>query len=59
MTKKKRLTLDNTLIITTEEMLLDIENDKMTKLIGEGKAITDAMLDREKRDEKGLVTMRK
>jgi hypothetical protein len=48
-TKKRRLTLDNTLLINTEEMLFDTENAKMTELIGAGMAITDATLDRERR----------
>jgi hypothetical protein len=58
-TKKRRLTLDNTLLITTEETLFDTENAKMTELIGAGMAITDATLDREKRDEKEVATMKK
>jgi hypothetical protein len=45
-TKKRRLMLDNTLLITTDETLLDIENAKITKLIGAGVSITDATLDR-------------
>jgi hypothetical protein len=51
-TKKRRLALDSTILITTEEMLLDTENVKMTELIGAGMAITDATLDREIRDER-------
>jgi hypothetical protein len=57
--KKRKLTLDNTLFITTEETLFDIENAKMTELIGAGMAITDATLDREKRDEREVSTMKK
>jgi hypothetical protein len=54
-TKKRRLTLDSTLLITTEETLLDTENAKMTELIGAGMAITDATLDRERRDEREVA----
>jgi hypothetical protein len=57
-TKKRRLTLDSTLLITTEETLLNTENAKTTELIGAGMAITNATLDREKRDEKELGILR-
>jgi hypothetical protein len=35
--------------------LFDTENAKMTELIGAGMAITDATLDREKRDEREVA----
>jgi hypothetical protein len=54
-TKKRRLILDNLILITTEEKLLSTEHANTSKLIGAGMAITDAMLDRERRDEKELV----
>jgi hypothetical protein len=57
--KKRKLMLDSTLLITTEETLFDTENAKMTELIGAGMAITDATLDREKRDEREVATMKK
>jgi hypothetical protein len=57
--KKRKLTLDSTLLITTEETLFDTENAKMTELIRAGMAITDATLDREKRDEREVATMKK
>jgi hypothetical protein len=44
-TKKRRLTLDSTLLITTEETLLNRENAKTTKLISAGIAITDTTLE--------------
>jgi hypothetical protein len=59
MVKKRKLTLDSTLFITTEETLFDIEHAKMTELIGDGMAITDATLDREKKDEEEEAAMRK
>jgi hypothetical protein len=51
-----RLSLNNTLLITTEEKLLSIENAKTTDLIGVGMDIIDATLDREKWDEKELAS---
>jgi len=45
-TKKRMLTLDSSILITTEEKLLNIEHAKTSKLIGVGMAITDAKLDR-------------
>jgi hypothetical protein len=55
-TKKRRLTLDSSILITTEEKLLNTEHTKTSELIGVGMAITDATLDRAKRDEKELAT---
>jgi hypothetical protein len=49
-TKKRRLTLDSTLLITTEETLFNTENANMTELIGAGMDIIDATLDKEIRD---------
>jgi hypothetical protein len=46
-TKKRRLTLDSVILITTEEKLLNTENVKTYELIGIGMDITDAMLDQE------------
>jgi hypothetical protein len=40
-------------------MLFDTESAKMTELIGAGMAITDATLDREKRDEREVASMKK
>jgi hypothetical protein len=44
-TKKWRFMLDITLLITTKEMLLIIENAKTTELIDVGMAITNATMD--------------
>jgi hypothetical protein len=55
-TKKRRITLDRSILITTEEKMISTEHAKTSKLIGAGMAITDATLDREKRDEEELVT---
>jgi hypothetical protein len=53
---KKRLTLDILILITTEEKLISIENAKIPELIGIGVAITDASLDRERKDEEEIAT---
>jgi hypothetical protein len=53
--KKRRLTLDSSIIITMEEKLLSIEHAKTSELIGAGMDITDATLDRERRYEKELA----
>jgi hypothetical protein len=55
-TKKRRLTLDRSILITTEEKLISTEHAKTSELIGAGMEITDATLDREKRDEEELAT---
>jgi hypothetical protein len=54
-TKKRRLTLDKSILITTEEKLLNTEHAKTSQLIGAGMAITDATLDTTRRDEKELA----
>jgi hypothetical protein len=54
-TKKRRLTLDRSILISTEEKFINTEHAKTSKLIGAGMAITDATLDRVKRDEEELA----
>jgi hypothetical protein len=54
-TKKRRITLDHSILITTEEKLINTEHAKTSKLIDARMAITDATLDREKRDEEELA----
>jgi hypothetical protein len=51
-TKKRRITLDHSILITTKEHLINTEHAKTSELIGTGMEITDATLDRAKRDEK-------
>jgi hypothetical protein len=58
-TKKRRLTLEITLLITTNEILLNTQIAKTTELIKARMAITYATLEREKRDEKELTTSKK
>jgi hypothetical protein len=48
-TKKRRLTLDHSILITTKEKLISTEHAKTSELIDTGMEITDATLDREKR----------
>ena len=58
-TKKRRITLNITLLVTTEEMLFNTENYMMTELIRACMAITDATLDKSRRDEREVSTMNK
>jgi hypothetical protein len=54
-TKKRRITLDHSILITTEEKLVNTEHAMTSKLISAGMEITDATLDRVKRDEDDLA----
>jgi hypothetical protein len=47
-TKKKRITLDRSILITTEEPLINTEYDKTSELIDARMEIMDATLDRSK-----------
>jgi hypothetical protein len=58
-TKKRRLTLDRSILITTEEKLISMEHAKTSELISTGMEITDATLDRERKDEEELVIVLK
>jgi hypothetical protein len=44
-TKKRILTLDSSILITTKERFLNTKNVKTSELIDAGMAITNAMLD--------------
>jgi hypothetical protein len=57
--RKKKLTLDSTLFITTEETLFDTKSAKMIDLIGARMTITDATLDRAKMDEREVAVVKK
>jgi hypothetical protein len=54
-TKKRRITLDRSILITTEETLINTEHAKTSELISAEMEIIDATLDREKRDEEELA----
>jgi hypothetical protein len=58
-TKKIRLMLDRSILITTKEKLLSTEHAKKYDLIDTQIAITDATLNREQRYEKELATVLK
>jgi hypothetical protein len=55
MTKKIRITLDHSILVITEENLINTTNAWKYKILGVGKALSNATLDRAKRDEKELV----
>jgi hypothetical protein len=50
-TKKRRISLDRSILITTEEDFINMQNARTSKIIDVGRAISDATLDRERRDE--------
>jgi len=52
---KRRLTLDNVVIISMEETLLDARN---SNLLGVGMAISSATIEREREDEREVDSMR-
>jgi hypothetical protein len=54
-TKKRRLTLDYSILITIEEKFITKEHAKTSELVGTGMAITDATLDRQTKYEEELV----
>jgi hypothetical protein len=58
-TKKRRLTLDNSILITTKEKLIIMEHAKMSELSFAGMEIAYATLDRERKDEEELAAMLK
>jgi hypothetical protein len=58
-TKKRRLTLDNSILITTEEKFISTEHAKTYELIDAGMAITVATLDRVRKDEEELAVVLK
>jgi hypothetical protein len=55
-TKKRNLTLDSSILITTEEKLITTEHAKMSELISAGMAIRDSTVDRERKYEEDLST---
>jgi hypothetical protein len=55
-TKKRRLTLDSSILITTEEKLISTKHSKTSKLIDAGMVITYDTLDRVGNYEKEMAT---
>jgi hypothetical protein len=47
--------LDHSILVTTEENLINTADARMSELIGVGKALSDATQDRARRDEKELA----
>jgi hypothetical protein len=54
-TKKMRLTMDSSILITTEDKLISTDHAKTSELIDAGMAVTNATLDRARKDEEELV----
>jgi hypothetical protein len=54
-TKKRRITLDFSILITTEENLINTDHAKMSILISARMEITNSTQDRDKRDEEELA----
>jgi hypothetical protein len=55
-TNKRRLTLDSSILITIEDKLISMEHAKMFELLDTRMEITDATLDRARKDEEDMVT---
>jgi hypothetical protein len=49
-TKKRSITIDHFILITMEETLMNTEHAKTSEIISTGMEITDATLEREKRE---------
>jgi DNA repair ATPase RecN len=58
-TNNRILTVDILILITTEEKLISTEHARMSELIGVRMEITDATLDRARKDEYELATVLK
>jgi hypothetical protein len=58
-TKKRRLTLDKSILIIIEEKSISMEHAKTSELIDVGMGIKDATLDRERKDDEELVAVLK
>jgi hypothetical protein len=58
-TKKRRITLDQSIIFVTEENLIDTADARTSELIVVRKSLSEATQDRARRDEKELVTAQK
>jgi hypothetical protein len=53
--KRRRITLDQSIVVTIEENLINIADTRTSELISVGKSLSDATQDRAKRDEKELA----
>ena len=57
--KKRRITLDQSIIVVIEEKLINTTDTRMSELIGVGKSLSKATQDGARRDEKDLATTQK
>jgi hypothetical protein len=55
-TKKRRITLDSSILITIEDKLFSTEHAKTSEVIDAGMAITNSTLDRARKYEEELAT---
>jgi hypothetical protein len=53
--KKRKINVDHCILVTTEENLINIADAPMSELIGVGRALSDAVQDRARRNERELV----
>jgi hypothetical protein len=53
--KKRRISLDHSILVTTKENLINIADARTSEQIDVGKTLSDAALDRARRDEKELA----
>jgi hypothetical protein len=53
--RKRKLTLDSTMIMTSEETFLDAKKTKVSELLGAGMAISHATIDRPKKKKERLM----
>jgi hypothetical protein len=54
-TKKRKITVDCSILVTTEESLINTIDDNTSKLIGVGRSLSDVSRDRARRDERELA----
>jgi hypothetical protein len=53
--KKRKITVDHSILVTTEENLINTADARTSELIGMGRALSDAAQDRARRDERELA----
>ena len=54
-TKKRKIIVGHSILVTTEEILINIADARTYELIGVGRALSDVAQDRARRDERELV----
>jgi hypothetical protein len=55
--KKRKITVDHSILVTTEESLINTADARTSELIGVGRALSDAAQDRARRDERELAIL--